>query len=820
MAFRKKGATKPRKTNRRVGKIQKLKRQAPSPTAFIPAKPKGLLLLIGGSLLAAAGVLSFPNFQFQIPGGFLPNLLFLKWLALVGFVLLAAAFRLLPEPATPGEISKNWASVLFMFLFGLTFYTRFCHPETPEATFWYDDLVVTGDVRGILDLGNHPLLFPWGQREPFFPYLNAILWLLMPKADGVFINRLSSTLVDMGTCWGLYLLGRTVSGRRTGLFLMSFYAVSKPFMVYCYFGYGANTCELSTVWMMVFLFRLLNKPSFRRFVYLGIALGFGAYTYVPARLWTPYLIGILWLWILYEFRQKGKDVPTWTLLIGVMGSWAFLFLSKNNVLSPSYIWVSFLNRTPVALTAGGIILAAYIKTGMAMKKDPLRRAAFGWSTLAVIAFLFCSPFLFHPLYASHVSDTSVLNANGKLATLSEALKLVGNNIYFFFAMMFGQSSWDTGTYPTWVGSFFDYFPELAMIVGLAFFAAKPGWKKLLTLSMLALGTLPFILSNHAHSARALAVVGPLFLMAGWGMDYSWRLFTRATADPRLRQGVLLVLGALWVWSAYWSNWQVWNQWMAHKSNDATIFQQIEKDWRSHHLIIAPHYPQFESPALTMLCDQKEVWALEDPNPLYLEKGETAKDIVLLFWGYDQNLENRLKADFPSAPVTVVPNWNPDRAQFLKRVQIPFNALSEKPGKLFYIVRVPHDYWRRRFYWQDYGVGHGLVWWDDRVRALNAPFPAKLNVWMSGKADGEFQAPVEGNYTFASVSPSDWIGLAVDGKEIIRFIPGDGRLTPPRATLHLTAGAHRITYTTYFQHGPQFPRITILPPVGPERPLGE
>ena len=61
-----------------------------------------------------------------------------------------------------------------------------------------------------------------------------------------------------------------------------------------------------TVWMMVFFFRLIQKPVLRRFIYLGLALGFGAYTYVPARVWTPYLIGSVWLWVLYKTRRNQK----------------------------------------------------------------------------------------------------------------------------------------------------------------------------------------------------------------------------------------------------------------------------------------------------------------------------------------------------------------------------------------------------------------------------------------------------------------------------------------------------------------------------------
>ena len=108
-----------------------------------------------------------------------------------------------------------------------------------------------------------------------------------------------------------------------------------------------------------------------------------------------------------------------------------------------------------------------------------------------------------------------------------------------------------------------------------------------------------------------------------------------------------------------------------------------------------------------------------------------------------------------------------------------------------------------------------MWSDDRVSVINAPSAQFECVWLTGKAELEFKAPTDGNYRFLSARASDYVGLTIDGKKIIDFVPKDGVVEPPMATLHLNAGTHTLILTTYFEHGPQYPRITVNPPSGPE-----
>ena len=781
----------------------------------------GFVLAVG-FLLVVAGVLFLPNFRILLAGSYLDCYKFIPYAGMIaGFAMLFWAFRR-PWPVPPlPELSRPMACFLFVFFYSLCFYTRFSHPETPQVTFWFDDLVVYGDIRAILDFGENHLLFPWGQREPFFPYLTAFIWKWMPQADGVFVDRLSSTLIDMGTCWGFYRLGRALSGRWMGFFLMAMYSVGKPMVIECFFGYGGNSCVLSTVWMAYFFFHLVQKPVFRRFLYLGIALGFGAFTYVPARPWPPFLIGVVWLWVLWMTRSKAKDFFLWLLLMGGMGAWAFLAVFKNGYLPETLSWVAFLTSRPVYETAGLIFLALYLYAGFRTKKDENTRLVFGWATMAALALLLTMPFYLQREYGAHIVESSAFHADGKLILGMAALAKVLDRLHFYFTLMFVQPIYDSSTYPIPYDSFFDPLPVIAMVTGLAFFAAKPSWRKGLVLALIALGMIPFVFAERPHAGRAMASVVPLLVLGAWGMDYLGRAFFAAVPDRLYRNLTLLGLAAFWVWNATMSDWSIWKRWMADKAHDSFIFQQIEKDWRSYRVIVARN-DKFADLAITALCDQREVYQLDDPNPLYLEEGERGKDVDLLFWGYDKTMEDRVKKDYPEAQIGFVPGYHVEDPNFLERAIIPFDSIARSNGKLFSVVRVPHGYWRRRFYCENYGWARGLVWWDERVPGLVSPLPPKdVTNYMTARADGEFNASVEGDYEFSGTNIMDFVILRVDGKKIMHYYPYmGGKNYIPRGVVHLLPGSHSVSLETYFKYSIQFPGITVKPPVGPPFLLGQ
>ncbi len=789
------------------------KGQAP---AAGPAAQGSIYILLTGMVLVAAGLFSFPNFRVWLPpGGFLSNLLVHPSLALVGFAILIFAFRQLPDEGRAPDISKPMAYVCFAFFFGLCAFWRFYRPLEPSAHHWFDNQVVTGDIANILDSGYHPLLFPFGQREAFFPYLTAFLWYFFPDANGAWMTRLSSTVIDLLAIWGLYLLGSTLRGRSMGLGLMALWAVSLPMTVWSYFEMGVVTATLAAIWALFFFYRLVQKPTLARFLYWGASLGFGGYCYVPFRPWTPTLITLVLVWILFGSKEKPRGGPAWFLAGGLWLSWTLLFLNKNNFLPTGGALISLITHPLFLFALLAALLAAFAKLWTDKKKNETDRRIMGWATGATLTALLMAPLYLHPGYAQHTSQSSAFYGENGPIGLSEGLQVVWHNVLFFVQAMFWQTHFDIGFYPLPGQSFYEPFTELFMVAALAYFIARPDWRKVIPVLMALVGMAAFILSNHAHTTRGVAAAAPLLLLSGWGLDRFLSLIRGETKNGLVRTSVLLVMAVFGFWAAQ-KNFGYCRDWMTNKSSDAMIGQQLDKDWKQYRVIIASHYPQFDTPALTVLCDHKEAYVLNFPNPIYLETGEKGKDVVLLMYGapgFDKALEDRVHAEFPQAQWSVIESPNPDIHRFMLRAVIPMEALSETPGKLFYVQRVPSGYWRRQFYWKDYAVGRGIVWWDERVPILKAPYPPGMNEYMTGRADGEITAATSGKYYFSINETSDVVELFIDGKKIFHLKADANNGLRAKEGVHLEAGKHHVTYVSTFRRLTNYQDITVTPPDG-------
>jgi hypothetical protein len=635
------------------------------------------------------------------------------------------------------------------------------------------------------------------------------LWDLFPNATGVWINRVTSALIDLISIWGFYLLGSAIRGRRMGLILMALWAFSMPMTVWCTYIMGQNTTVLACVWVTLFFYRLIQKPTFSRFIYWGVAMAFGAYNYIAFRPWAPVMVTAVLLWILLGSKEKPKGIAPWVLLFGLWLSWMFLFFYINNFLSLDNPWISRIVSPPLLITVGIILFFVYVKTRFDIGDSEPNRKIFGWATGSILAVLLPAPVLFSPLYSAHSSGMLIFKSDLKSGLFNlNNLKILWDQISMSFGMMFYVNQTGVPDYPFGGHSYFESFPVLAMVIGLAYFLSKPSWIKTFIISLILVGMAPFVLSNFQHAGRVEGAVVPLFLMGAWGMDYFWGLFSREIKSGLIRKAVFLLIFGFWALDAHWG-FAAFREWMASKSCDALLLQQLEKeDWKHDRVIIAQHYPQIINESTTMLCDQKEIYQLNDPNPIYLEPGQKGEDVVLLMYGYDNVMEDRVKKEFPQAQWSVVTIPDPGHPNFMKRA----SALSETKDKLIYVQRVPHDFWRRRFYAKDYGVARGLIWWDERVTSLSSPLPPGADVFVTARADGKITVPVTGEYVFSSDPFVYRLDLAIDGRNIINLKPQLEHPLQAKEKVYLTAGTHQVSYAT-FAVAFTSSKIHIMPPAG-------
>ncbi|HJT24899.1 MAG TPA: glycosyltransferase family 39 protein, partial [bacterium] len=300
----------PLKGKKAAGKIQGKAAVIAAPVAAAPFRLEFFFYLLVAWGVVMAGLFSLPNYNWLLPAANpfrgIPTAGFL-W---GGFLALVGLWCMVPRvPENLGDFSPLTARIWFWIFMVLGAFLRMNHPDQPVGGFWDDHYIVISDIRNILDYHQRPLLFPSGWREPLFPYVTAFLWALLPGAHGVFIDKLSATLFDMVTFWILYLTGKEIGGRRMGVVIMGMAAICKGFICPTIFGYGINTTVLGCALAFLFFLRLMKKPDLKHFLEWGAALGFGGYVYAPFRPWTPVLLGVVWLWVFADSKERRFSFP-------------------------------------------------------------------------------------------------------------------------------------------------------------------------------------------------------------------------------------------------------------------------------------------------------------------------------------------------------------------------------------------------------------------------------------------------------------------------------------------------------------------------------
>ncbi len=777
------------------------------------------IFLLAGFILVVVGVLGLPtvNFPFGngnflgVASGFPPPL----WL---GLACLFWAFRFLPPVEKSPEPGRGWVYGCLFFLYLVCFAMRVYNPEVPSQSLNDDGLGYGDDLRKIVDFHFFRMFTAVGIKTAIFDAVCAPLEIIFPRATSIWALRVGGAIVDLGTLWGLYLLGRVLRGRRLGLILAALWASCKFAIIFVYFEYGWGVHLLTCAWALVFFFRLIQKPVFRRYVYFGAAIGFGGYDWYTFRPWSPALFGALLVWILFNFKEKPKGLSAWFLVTGGMTSWVFLFFYKNNFLPENHPLVVFFISPQGLWFTVAALLAAYLKTGFSVSKNEACFHFFGWATAVWVALLLTLPSLLDPEYSSHLAVVSVMNEGTKTLLLAGGgpVHTFYLNLIYFFQLIFAQplnqgALW----YPMARDSSLDSLFTVGMVTGLVLFIARPSWKKGFLLALIPVGLSPFLFSVATYLGRASGALLLLLVIGGWGLDYFWELLRRALPRPFFQRILLFLLLIFGVWNVAWS-FTLAQRWIDMKTYNALVGEAIAREAKNSRVVVDLAGLGKLPSDLTLLCDQKEVFTFQGSNPVIWRKGEEGKSIVLLTSKNNDLLFQRVKKEFPSAFREVFPG----RQSFMAKFVISSKDLSEKPGKLFYRQTAEGDFWRRRFYYQWLGLAHGLIWKEDRVTSLKAEWPSSLIYGMSCQAEGEFDAPVEGDYFFETGPTGDCLLLKIDNHRIFRLGEINGVSQGGKVRLHLGKGVHSVIFSVYFQNGLNFPEVFVtLPGGGPRGSLG-
>ena len=768
--------------------------------------------LMGESLMAvsnyAAAVPQAFQMHFSSPGVFFA----------LGFVLMFLAFRSGPRDPAQEDDWKPWSAGLALtFILACASVMTFSHFEYLYGGYWDDTACIIYNARKTRELHMDSMLMAPSFYEPAFNYITVWLWNFMPNETGRHMMRIVPGLTFVINIWAMYFLGKEVGNRKTGLLAAALGTANMWLTRESLWGYGTNEFAFPATLILLSLFRLFKKPTWSRFFQWAMAGAFGLYTYEAYRPFTLFAVLVVFIWIWVERKDQKTNAWGGTLALSLLVGWVLFMFTRNNLLGQGLIAKTLGQPWFVAL-ALAFLGWVFWKAFQDYQRNRENEIPIKWAGGLFLFLILVYPLVMDQYYAARISLLNVtvpessyfLGAGWKL--LTGLVDKVGGTIHSLFTGggFFGDSALDFQS--AWL-----IFP------GLAAFFARPNWKSLLVFGAVAAGLAPHILSGGVdYDGRALAAAVPFFLLAALGLD-QLRLGLRAGWNkPGAVFFGLLFLG-FFAWQG-WTNYQfIYTKWFFGQAAEHLVSREVYLDSPENRVYLGPA-ANFVSPSCQgVLNEGHPLYVLHQAtNPIYLRPDEKPKNVVVIVCYGDTQLYQRLKTAFPQAQVTNVNAYSfhyldniPNDGISFYRFFIPAGQISDKPA-VIYFKPVPAYAWTREFYWGSYGLAKGTIFSDDKAVSLRGPMPplddpaASFPEVMTAKAEGVFQAPAEGNYTFSAKS-QNFVVLSIDHKKVVDL--RDWSAEPPlvKGTIHLAPGTHSVELETYFRSGPTFPEVQVLFP---------
>jgi hypothetical protein len=746
-----------------------------------------LLLLISWGVTWLA-LLSLPNYGIMIPFIKLQLRSHLVFLLVVGFSSMVYFWRKIPQASESLGDFPPWAgrAVFWIFIL-LAAYLRLFDIYRTGSSVWDDHYIHTSDIRSVVDFQWRPLLFPSGQREPLFPYFTAFLWLFSPSTPGLGIMQISNTLIDLAALWVFYLLGKEISGRRMGLLLMGIGAISKIMIETTKDQVGADTCVVGGAVALLFTFRFLKKTDIKHAIEWGIALGFGAYTYVPMRPWMPVLLGLVWLWIFSDAKEKHFEPYRIILGPGLLLAWAFLFVYKNGFISSGPL-VDFITNPFCCVIYILILGFGYVQGFLAEKKAGFSKL-FKWAVAALVILLVLLPLYLHPYYAAHVAGISVFSPNFS-SDHTASMNSLKTNLFSVLPLFFGPTGFRM-CFPSDGDSMYGFFEAALGLLGLAYFVARPTLGKFFVFILFWVGWVPGVLSNAPYPLRYLTCDTTIFLTGAWGLNRLWVAALQVKKSKLLKWvfAVVVLSGGIWQLSV---NFNLYEKWMADRGPNPLMDDLIKAELPNHRVYLVYYDDNFWTVVQDLLCDGREVYKTGETNPIDLVPGQEGKDLAIMVYSRDVDSQKKLEKEFPGLAwkKTQLFFTNPQGMDYCYCLEVPFNRLKQNEKDFFHVRYVSPWTWLRRYY-MNYGMGRGLIRYEDRASHWNDPLEVKgiIDMGRSIRVEGDWNVKTEGDYVF-SVSTGNVYWVILDHKKIINLQRYETSPFRP-LTVYLKPGVHHV-----------------------------
>jgi hypothetical protein len=767
--------------------------------------PIHFAILLLGVLLIALQVIQIERYQWLGAPFVLPVFF---WKVLLGLGMLLTLFGLARWPSSDRRVDlpRSVAYPLFAVIFGVGSYLRFKWLGVPTSIYWDDHSVTILDGLLVADLHKYDLAFPYGSGAVMgiIPYTEAFLWWLFPAMKALVVQRVAENLFSLAALWMVYRLGREISGKRlVGLLAMAFMAASRPMVMLSLCGMSQPVAFFVIASYLFFQVRLFKKPDLRHFVQWGIALGLGSYAYLIVYPWILFLLLVTLGWLLWQGRAQKSEWPLLVVLVFGIGFFGFFLDSMLNVFHDNFFARVWGGNFKLWVFWQALFLALFIHCYRISQERARRLCAWGMGTL--LAGVVSYPMAVSPYGASKIATVSLF-PKGLFGILDPGFaKMILSQCLVIYKEFFISDD-DRPDMNVYYDPFFDYHEVVFICVGFLAFVIRPSWLKGLLFGSVFIGIVPRIFTIDAHSTKIMGAVLPLLLLAAMAVS-EWVEGAWCSSGGRKWMGTLLALGvaAFWGWEVKGTYAKTFDKsgfpgWWSVETEETRLNDQIELDKADKRIYVVPirgvRFVSVET--MGVLQDRSPLYRYRDANEIPLGPGEKPRDVVVLVSPFSTREIARLKKDFPSAEWTSI--WltirSPNLQRLAYRVLIPAGKIPAKPGKSFWFHTVPRENWLCRVY-PGYALARaGMILSESSKPTLNPVDPTlqKEGGEYSLLAEGEWEAPADGLYTFSVTTP-DFIRLELDDKCLIDSRPPAGVVAKKSKGIRLKKGPHRIRYAT-------------------------
>jgi F0F1-type ATP synthase assembly protein I len=785
---------------------------------------------IAGFLLLLYGLTGLPGLSMSLP----PPVPFksAKPAAdiFLGFMLILGAFAWGRSDADRPGLGWFSSKLWFWVILAAAAWIRLSHYTDPPALYWMDYAMSMVDARSALDFPEERyFIFPHGSRQPLYQYLAVLAYHFFPDAPAFMLQNILWGLIDLIAVWIHYLLGKEVGGRRVGLILAALMALSKPVLVNSMTGQSPITGPLGVGLILLFTFRFLRKTDSTHALQWGAALAFGAYCYIPVRmyLWiAPMALLAVALWKSRVSPHKGM---LGTLVVGMALVWTTLYFTTNKFIKPIAETLHLPGGDLIPRLLLLLLLFLALKAWNKSSTDPgartLSRVVLGMVAAGALA----APIATHPLFSEWSYRWSIFWPKHPLLPPEG---LTWHFVYTQFQNTFStifKTMMDRGDMSLPGEAFFNLQSEALVLVGLAYALCRWSWRSTFLIACVLVCTVPHAFSFMGHTARLIGVVSPLFLLAALATDAFLGNLRRFRGGPLWTALAVVGLASLGLWAYRTADYRFYTLLPQHAGNNVTIFNQVRQDVAKYRVYLIQEGTMAAFYDQTPLVDNYlDLYAMGFPKgsaPVPVKPGEKTPDVAIYVSNNYPDIRARIQDEFPNVRFEDLHSrYEPPGTTkaFMYRAYIPGDDIQyirqKHNPRMFYKVDVPDRAWRRRFYFHHYGLGKGVIQAEDWVTDPESKLPIE-NAVRPVEITGTLRLPKDGKYKF-SVESWNYAVVHVGKHRVLNLRGVGGKPLTDSSVLRLKAGDYPVRFQTYFQAGFAVPPVKVLVPgESEERSLG-